>query len=201
MRRGIYGGSFDPPHCAHLLLAETARDQARLDRVVFVPLGVPPHLKNVRTSGDDRFAMTAAAVAPYPEFEVDRFEIDSPKTSYTAETLRHFREIYPNDELFLIVSSETFNDLPNWRRPDEICRLASIVVASRAGYPPPNFELFRDFAAPERIEEFRRQVVIMPPTEISSTEIRNRVASGKSVRFLAPDAVVEYIRERGLYRK
>ncbi len=200
MRRGIYGGSFDPPHYAHLLLAETARDQARLDRVVFVPLGVPPHLKNVRTSGDDRYEMTVAAVAAYPEFEVDRFEIDSPRTSYTAETLRYFREKFPDDELFLIVSSETFNDLPNWRRPDEICRLASLVVASRAGYPPPDFELFRPFAAPERIDEFRRQVVSMPPLALSSTEVRRRVADGLSVRFLTPDAVAEHIRKRGLYR-
>jgi nicotinate-nucleotide adenylyltransferase len=200
MKRGIYGGSFDPVHFGHLLLAETARAEIGLDRVVFLPLGVPPHQKNVRTSGEDRFAMLEAAVAPYPEFEVGRYEIDSPNTSYTADTLRYYRETYPDDELFLIVGSETFNDVPRWVRPREICGLASLIVARRAGFPPPDFDLFREIAPPERIEAFRRQVVEMPALEISSTAIRQRVAAGRSVRFLTPDVVADYIESRRLYR-
>ena len=201
MRLGIYGGSFDPIHYGHLLLAETARVEANLDRVEFIPLGVPPHDKRVRTSGEDRWRATVLATAPYPEFTVSRYEIDNPQISYTADTLRHYREAFPEDELFLIVSSETFNDMPRWKRPDEICRLASIVVARRAGYPPPDYQSFETFASPERIEEFRRQTVAAPLLETSSTAVRQRVALGKSIRFMTPDAVVDFIREKNLYRR
>ena len=199
MRLGIYGGSFDPIHHGHLLLAEQALDRKKLDRVEFVPLGVPPHRKHVRTPAEDRLAMTLRAIAPYPEFSVNRFELDSEKTSYTVDTLRHYRRQYPTDELFLIVSSETFNDIPNWRSPGEICELVSLIVARRGGYPPPNFDAYLAFTSPERVEEFKRGVVAIPTFELSSTDIRERVAAGESIRFLTPDVVIDYIREKRLY--
>ena len=201
MRIGVYGGSFDPVHIGHLLLAETARSEQNLDRVDFVPLGVPPHLKDVRTSGETRLEMLSAALAPYPEFGISRFEVDSSRVSYTVDTLRHYRKLYPQDELFLILSSETFNDLPYWRDPDVICELASIIVACRAGYPAPDFDAARSFVAEERLLAFRNQVVSMPLIEVSSSAIRARVASGQSVRFLTPDAVVDFIESNGLYQR
>ena len=201
MRIGVYGGSFDPVHIGHLLLAETARSEQNLDRVDFVPLGVPPHLKDLRTSGDARIAMLSAAVASYPEFGISRFEIDSPRVSFTVDTLRHYREVYPQDELFLILSSETFNDLPIWRDPDVICDLASIIVACRAGYPGPDFDAARSFVSEERLRAFREQTVSMPLIEVSSSAIRARVASKQSVRFLTPDAVVDFIESNGLYQR
>ena len=201
MRLGIYGGSFDPLHCGHLLLAESARVEMKLDRVEFIPLGVPPHRKNVRTDGELRFEMVRRAIEPYPEFTVSRVEIDSPEVSYTADTLARYRKACPNDELFFIVSSETFNDMPNWRRPGDVCRLASLIIAQRAGYPPPDFEAFLAFTTPERIEEFRRNVIETPLFEVSSTTVRQRIAEGRGARFLVPDAVLELIQENGLYVK
>ncbi|MBQ9873056.1 MAG: nicotinate-nucleotide adenylyltransferase [Thermoguttaceae bacterium] len=201
MRLGVYGGSFDPVHWGHLLLAETARAEMKLDRVEFVPLGVPPHMKTVRTSSEDRFAMLERALAPYPEFGINRCEIDSPEISYTYKTLQYFRETRPGDELFLILSSETFNDLPNWVEPGLICERASLIVAQRAGCPEANFEGARGFASEERLDEFRSQVVSMPQIEISSSVVRERIATGRSVRFLVPDAVLDYIEARGLYRQ
>ncbi len=201
MRLGVYGGSFDPLHIGHLLLADTARVEQRLDRVVFVPIGVPPHQKTVRTSGEQRLRMLQAALKPYPEFCVDRYEIDSARVSYTVDTLRFFRERYPKDELFLILSSETFNDLPHWRDPAEICRYASIIVAQRAGYPAPDFEAMRPFVSDAQIDEFRSQLITMPLMEVSSSLIRERVANGEGIRFLAPDSVVDYIVANRLYQK
>lgn len=199
MRLGIYGGSFDPVHYAHLLLAETARAKMRLDRVVFVPLGIPPHVKRLHTSRRDRYEMLIGAVSPYPEFDVSRHEIDSDQISYTVDSLRYYRSLFPSDKLFLIVSSETFNDMPFWKDPGEICELASLVTALRYGYDPPNFETFLNFTTKQKVEEFKKQMVEMPFVEISSTCIRRRVSTGESVRFLTPDSVIEYIKVHGLY--
>lgn len=200
MRIGVYGGSFDPVHIGHLLLAETARVQQSLDRVDFVPLGTPPHLKNVRTSSEMRYQMLLAALAPYPEFTVERFEIDSPKVSYTIDTLRYYQERYPQDEIFLILSSETLNDLPNWRFPAEICQTASLIVACRAGYPDPDFDALRRFVSEERVNVFRSQTIAMPSLEISSSAIRTRVAAGQSIRFMTLDGVIKIVQENGLYK-
>mgnify|MGYP004446460225 CR=1 FL=1 len=199
MRTGVFGGSFDPIHYGHLLLAETARDQMNLDRVVFVPLGVPPHFKTNHTTCEDRYQMVSLAIEQYSGFLASRYEIDSSGTSYTFKTLNHFRESYPNDELFLIVSSETFNDLPNWRRPELICELTSLIIAQRADFPSPKFDLFQGIASLEKIESYKKQTITMPHISLSSTLIRERVKAGESIRFLLPDSVIQYIVDKGLY--
>ncbi len=201
MRIGVYGGSFDPVHIGHLLLAEAARVEQALDRVDFVPLGTPPHLKNVRTSSELRYQMLMAATATYPEFAVERFEIDSPRISFTVDTIRYYRERYPEDDIFLILSSETLNDLPNWRFPDVICELASLIVARRAGYPEPDFNALLRFTSVERVREFREQTIEMPQIEISSSAVRSCVAGGKSIRFQTLDGVVKIIQDNNLYKK
>ena len=199
MKLGLFGGSFDPVHYGHLLLAESARDQLNLDRVIFLPLGEPPHRKSIRSSNDDRFNAAFLAIQDYPEFEVSRYEIDKKGVSYSVDTLRYYRSLYPNDEIFWIVSSETFNDIPNWRSPEEICRLASLIIARRAGYPEPNFDSFRSFCDSRIIEMFKRQVIEFPFLEISSTLLRERVRKGRSIRFLTPDPVIEYINKHRMY--
>lgn len=203
MRTGIYGGTFDPVHYGHLLLAETARESLSLDRVFFVPAGIPPHKRSrTITPGDLRAEMLLRAIDKVPEFEVCRFEIDSPEVSYTVETLRYFHALYPDDELFLIVGSETLADMPNWWRPEEIFRLASPISALRPGTLSCDaaFSDLSAFASEEQIERYRRQVISMPLLEISSTDIRRRVQEGRSVRFLTPDAVIETIHQFRLYR-
>ncbi len=200
MRLGLYGGSFDPVHIGHLILAETARDQLKLDRVEFIPLGVPPHLKNVRVNAEIRYKMLQATLEPYSEFGVSRREIETPGKSYTVDTLRFFHEKQPDDLLFLILSSETFNDLPNWKEPKEICELASIVIAQRAGFPEPDFDAARLFASEKRISEFKKQVITAPMIEVSSSLIRKKIANNESVRFQVPEPALNYIRNYRLYQ-
>ena len=200
MRTGVFGGTFDPVHYGHLLLAETARERLALDRVLFVPAGIPPHKRTRKiTSGEDRAEMLQRALRDIPEFELCRYEIDSPEVSFTYKTLRHLRELFPRDLFFLIVGSETLADIPNWRFPDEVCRLASIAAARRPGAPIEDFSGFSPYVNEERIAEFRRQILPMPLIELSSTAIRQRTAEGRSIRFLTPETVVAYIRENVLY--
>ncbi len=200
MRRAIFGGSFDPIHLGHLLLAETAREVCALDQVIFMPAGIPPHKKTQkRASGKDRHEMIRRAIDGSPNFIVSSFEIDSSEISYTIETLYHFKRLYPEDELFLIVGSEMFSDLPRWVRPQEICQTASLITAHRAGFPEPDFSLYQDLVSEQKLADWKKQVIPMPPVGFSSTQIRNRIKSGKSVRFMIPDSVIEYIQVHRLY--
>ena len=201
-RIGLYFGTFDPVHIAHLLLAETAREAIRLDRVVFMPAGVPPNkLKKKVTPGEIRLEMLRRATADHPRFEVSRFEIDSPGVNYTVDTLRHLKQRYPGGKLFFIAGSDTINDLPNWYRPQEICRLVSLVTALRPGEEVPDFDRLEREIGIRLPAAVRRQIIPMPLLEISSTEIRRRRAQGKSIRYRTPDKVIAVIEKYGLYQK
>ncbi|MBO7707172.1 MAG: nicotinate-nucleotide adenylyltransferase [Thermoguttaceae bacterium] len=200
MKIGIIGGTFDPIHYAHLLLAESARETLGLDRVIFIPAAIPPHKQTRRiTDGRLRAAMIRAAVAGIPEYDVSTFEIDSGGVSYTVETLRYLRGRFPGDRLILIVGSDTLCDIPNWYKPREICRLASIAAARRPDSAPVDYSPLAPLTSPARLARMSKMVVPMPLFEISSTEIRRRVAAGGSVRFLTPEKVVRLIRKHGLY--
>ncbi|NLE39000.1 MAG: nicotinate-nucleotide adenylyltransferase [Pirellulaceae bacterium] len=202
MRLGLFGGSFDPVHYGHLLLAECCREQCMLDRVLFVPTAAPPHKKGrPLASADDRVAMLRLAIAGHEPFEACTHEIERGGTSYTVETLRHFRQTRPDDELFLLVGADMLNDLPNWREAAEICRLAQPVAVRRSGLGPIDFACLESIASAERIAETSRLQVEMPEMGVSSTEVRRRVAEGRSIRYRTPRAVEEYIRTRGLYRR
>lgn len=200
MRRGLFGGSFDPLHWGHLLLAESAREFCSLDQVIFIPAGIPPHKSGLkRAAGEDRFEMLRSVLSIYPEYEVSRFEVDSPGINYTVNTLRYYREIYANDEFFLIMGAETFMDIPNWYCPQEICALTSFIIAQRPGFPAPDFDLFENFTPKEKREQWRRQIIPMPLVDLSSSFIRTRRKEGKSIRFLLPEKVEEYIYRKELY--
>ncbi|MDO5579783.1 MAG: nicotinate-nucleotide adenylyltransferase [Planctomycetia bacterium] len=202
MRRGFFGGSFDPVHWGHLLLAETAREFCSLDKVIFVPAGIPPHKADLkRAPGENRFKMLQGALSRCPEYEVSRFEIDSPGVNYTVETLRHYRKTYPNDEFFLITGAETFMDIPGWYCPDEICKLTSFIIALRPGHPVPDFDRFRDLAPEITRKQWAEQIIPMPQIDLSSTLIRKRRKEGKSIRFLTPETVENYILQNDLYTK
>jgi nicotinate-nucleotide adenylyltransferase len=205
MRYGIFGGAFDPIHLGHLLLAESCLCQAELDRIVFVPTGVSPHRSGKGTyhaSGEDRFNMVELAVTGCEEFLVSRCEIDRQELSYTIETLRYFKRTFTlvEPELFLLMGSDSFNDLPNWCNADEICRLAMPLVAYRSDSPLPYFEALNSFLSQEYLEKIRNNIISMPQVEISSTSIRNRIADGKSVRFQVPKNVEAYIKSHHLYQ-
>lgn len=201
MKIGILGGTFDPIHYAHLLLAETARETLGLDRVIFIPAAVPPHKRSRKiTDGRIRAAMVRAAIAGFPEYDVSTFELDSGGVSYTVETLRYLRTSFPGDRLFLIVGTDTLCDIPNWYKPREVCRLASIAAAERPGGAPADYAPLAPFVPPARLARLSKLVVPMPLLDISSTEIRRRVARGESIRFLTPEKVVRLICKHGLYR-
>jgi len=201
MRLGLFGGSFDPVHYGHLLLAECCREQCRLDEVWFVPAAVPPHKQDRRLSpAEARVEMLELAIAGHEAFSVNRYEVDRGGVSYTVDTLRHVRGEYPEGEPFLLMGADMLHDLPHWREADQICRLAIPAVVSRPGPGRPNFELLAGFTPPERIAMARQHEVDMPQIELSSKEIRHRVADGLSIRYQTPRAVEKYIETHQLYR-
>jgi nicotinate-nucleotide adenylyltransferase len=201
MRVGIFGGTFDPIHAGHLVLAEQCREQCQLDEVWFVPAAVPPHkLDAVISSAKARCEMIEFAIAGNPQFKLSRIELGREGTSYTVTTLEQLHAEEPARELFLLVGADSIRDLPTWRQPRRILELATVVAVNRG----------RDVLSPVETEKHltdqlghaaaaRVQFIQMPGICISATEIRQRVASGRSIRYLAPRAVEMYIREQKLY--
>ncbi len=200
MRLGIFGGTFDPVHYGHLLLAECCREQCRLDEVRFLPTAVPPHKQGrTMTPVDARIEMLELAIAGHPAFTVSRYEADRGGVNYTAQTLEHFRQQEPNAELFFLVGADMLHDLANWRQPERICELATIVAVRRAGEAGLDFESLARVVSLERLADFERHQVEMPEIGISSTQIRGLVAVEKSIRYQTPRAVERYIETHGLY--
>ena len=201
MRLGLLGGSFDPVHYGHLLLAECCREQCRLDHVWFLPAAVPPHKKDHTLSpAKQRIEMLELAIAGQPAFSVCRYEVDRGEVNYTVDTLAHFREEDPQRELFFLMGADMLHDLPNWRQTDLVCELAVLVVVCRPGTGELDFAGLTGITSPQRIELIRRHQVEMPEIGISSSEIRRRIAAGLSIRYQTPRAVEEYIETHGLYR-
>ena len=199
---GILGGTFDPIHIAHLAVAEEAREAFELDRVLFIPAGIPPH-KRTRTitPGEDRLAMLELAIADNPAFAASRIELDRDGPSYTVDTLETLRSerLAAGDppDLVLIVSAEAFADFAGWREPLRILALATVAVAPRDGFPDATPEaVARDFPGLED------RVVLLdgPRLRLSASDLRARAAAGRSLRYLVPDAVAAHIEDHALYR-
>jgi nicotinate-nucleotide adenylyltransferase len=202
MRLGIFGGTFDPVHYGHLLLAECCREQCQLDEVWFLPTAIPPHKRDLALSpAENRVEMLDLAIAGHEAFAVCRYEIDRGGVNYTFETLEHLREEVPCRELFFLLGADMLLDLPHWRQPARIIQSALPVVVRRPGAGELDFAGLARFATPERIEQIRLHQVEMPEIGISSTEIRRRSAAGLSIRYQTPRAVEKYIETQGLYRK
>lgn len=194
--RGVFGGTFDPIHIAHLAVAEAAREALGLERILFIPAGEPPH-KTGRpiTDGERRLAMVDLAIADNPAFETSRIELDRPGPSYTADTLEALATTNP--DLVLILSADAFADLPTWHEPRRVLDLARLVVAPRDGYPAAGPELLtRHFPGTEA----RATFLDGPRLRISASELRALAAAGHSLRYLVPDAVAAYIGDHSLYR-
>lgn len=201
MRLGLFGGSFDPVHLGHLLLAEYCREQARLDQVVFLPAAVPPHKQDRELSpAERRVEMLQLAIAGHPHFIVSRYEVDRGGVSYTVDTLRHYRQQDPEGELFLLVGADMLHDLHHWREVAEICQLAIPVAVRRPGGDELDYSTLAGLVTSERLDLFRQYQVEMPQIGLSSTEIRRRVAAGRSIRYQTPRAVEMYIATQGLYK-
>jgi nicotinate-nucleotide adenylyltransferase len=201
MRLGIFGGTFDPVHYGHLLLAELCREACRLDRVWFVPAAVAPHKTTQPvTPPEHRLEMLQLAIGGHEAFEICRLEIDRGGVNYTYQTLEHIARQHPQHERFLLLGGDSLDELPAWRHPERICQLATLVAVRRPGYPPPDWSRLAGLAPPERLQHFARHEVVMPLVGISSTDLRQRVAAGRTIRYQTPRAVEKYIQAHGLYR-
>jgi nicotinate-nucleotide adenylyltransferase len=194
---GVLGGSFDPIHHAHLFTAEAAAAAFGLERVLLVPASRSPLKGHSAGSPEDRVAMARLAAAGNPLLEVSTVEADRPPPSYTVDTLALLAGEYPGADLSLILGVDALQDFLEWRSPEGVLDLARLIVVSRPGYDltvPPALEA-RLGARTARIA-----LLPIPHLEISSTDIRRRIAAGEPVRYLLPEAVERYVRRRGLYR-
>jgi nicotinate-nucleotide adenylyltransferase len=201
MRVGVFGGTFDPVHTGHLILAEQCREQGRLDEVWFLPAPHPPQ-KDVAalTRFEQRVEMLALALAGNPAFRIDEVEKERPGPSYTADTFEELRRRHPGHEFSLLVGSDTLHDLPHWHEPVRLLRLTGLLVMARPNNPVlPAEELRARLRLPEGVP-LRLEVVQTPLIDISSRDLRRRAAAGLSLRYFLPRAVECYIHDKRLYR-
>jgi nicotinate-nucleotide adenylyltransferase len=199
MRLGIFGGTFDPVHYGHLLLAEQCREQCRLDQIWFVPAGVPPHkVSQTIAPGRARAEMLELAVAGHESFRVDRREIDRKSPCYTVDTLREIRAQDPTSEIHFLMGGDSLLDFPTWREPRGIVELARLAVVNRHSEIAPSvLESLRTVLGPELFG--RIQNIAFPGIEVSSSDIRSRIRERRSIRFMTPRAVECYIEQNHLY--
>lgn len=187
---GVYGGTFDPVHQTHLEIARAAIDYAKLDRLLFVVSGSPPHKRDeVFASPEDRFDLVEAAIAGDSRMMTSRVEVDRTGPSYTVDSLRILGEENPGACFYLILGYDSLVDLPRWRQPEEVLHRARLLVAPRPGAMLP----------PHPMLENRYDLLPFSQSDLSSTEIRTRIASGDTVTGMLPPAVERLIHERGLY--
>ena len=198
MKVGIFGGTFDPIHQGHMIIAEQVMDELDLARVVFVPGGIPPHKEasSVRASAEDRVDMVEAAVATNERFCVDRIEVDAGRPMHSVETVRILKERSPDDDWYFISGADEVSNLLAWKDPDRLLEEVVMVAATRPGY---------DLSKLDHLEKALRNFDRIFPVEctrvdISATGIRRRILQGKSVRYLVPEGAYEIISDRGLYK-
>ncbi|PYK66710.1 MAG: nicotinate (nicotinamide) nucleotide adenylyltransferase [Verrucomicrobia bacterium] len=181
---GIYGGTFDPVHHAHLILARFALEKFALERIIFVPTRISPHKNASVATPETRLQMLRSAIESEPQFEVDDCELERDPPSYTIDTVKKLKEKHPGAHLFLLIGDDNLAGLPSWRGFEDLRHMVTFIVLQRAFTP----------VAHEYLSVDRR-------IDISATEIRQRMATGRTIHFLVPRAVEEIIRARGLYRE
>jgi nicotinate-nucleotide adenylyltransferase len=190
---GVLGGTFDPIHMGHLVLAEQVREKFQLDRVIFIPCASPPHKTEQELSPtQDRFEMTKLALQGNSYFLVSDIELKREGLSYTVETLRELKGLYKDKEIYFLTGSDVLNEITTWKNPEEIYKLAKLVIGIRPGF---------DKFDPENHFAKKSIIVNITGVDISSTQIREKVRKGESIKYLVPPKVEEYIKKRNLYKK
>jgi nicotinate-nucleotide adenylyltransferase len=197
-RLGVLGGTFDPPHVGHLWLATLAADELNLSRVLFMPAAQPPHKRRRLTRATDRLLMTRLAIGDDARFELCPIEMERPGPSFTVDSLLELRRMYPDAELWLVMAADSLAAIDTWREPDQLLDLALWAVGPRPGHDG----LTREELA-ERFTDRADRIRLLegPALDVSSTEIRGRVAAGRAIRYLVPRAVEQLVVERRLYRR
>jgi nicotinate-nucleotide adenylyltransferase len=201
MRVGIFGGTFDPVHTGHLILAEQGREQGRLDEVWFVPAPHPPQ-KDVSTVSrfEQRVEMLALALAGNPAFRIDEIEKERSGPSYTVDTIAELHRRHPGHEFALLVGSDTLNDLPHWHDPVRLLEMTGLLVMTRPNNPVLTaVELRGRLRLPDSVP-LRLEVIETPQIDVSSRDLRRRAAAGRSLRYFLPRAVECYVQDKRLYR-
>ena len=189
-RIGILGGTFDPPHNGHLAIADAAMKQCDLNRLIFIPAKYPPHKLAAKVSSEmDRLNMLRAALGDKSEYEISDIELKRDGLSYTVDTMRELHEIYEADDLIFIIGSDNIQEMETWYKPDDIFKYGTVVSFNRPGYKPGG----RFLSQIEMLE--------MDPVDISSSEIRDRYEHGGSIREMVPELVLQYIKEKSLYKE
>jgi nicotinate-nucleotide adenylyltransferase len=194
-RLGIMGGTFDPVHYGHLAIAQEAKYRFDLEKVIFIPCGIPPHKKEYRvSSAEHRLKMTYLAIQDNPEFEISRLEVDRPGNTYSVETVTELQQVYPDARFFFIAGADAILELLSWKEPQRLINMCNLVAVTRPGYDIANLQqqIGEELAA-------KITVLAVPGIDISSTEIRARVAQAAPIRYLLPENVREYIEKEKLY--
>jgi nicotinate-nucleotide adenylyltransferase len=198
----LFGGTFDPIHLGHTSVAAAAADHIGAEKIIFIPAKRSPLKESFPEAGDDdRFAMIALAIADNKRFQISDYELKKHQPSYTLETVRHFQAEFGSDTwIYCLVGADTVDELPYWYRITELLDACILCVMFRAGCKPPDFARFTESWGPQRIEKLKRNVIKTPLIDISSTEIRNRLAAGRDVSNMLAPPVADYIRKHGLYQ-
>ncbi|MFA6455529.1 MAG: nicotinate-nucleotide adenylyltransferase [Bacteroidota bacterium] len=192
MKIGILGGTFNPPHIGHLITAEKVRTELGLEKIIFIPSFISPHKQEGESALSlHRLAMIRLAVADNPYFECSDIEVTNKETSYTLHTLEQLHKNHPNDSFFLIIGMDNYLTFHLWKEPAKVLDLATLVVMNRPGYPKQVNEIVRTR---------NTQFIEVPNIDISASEIRSMVAAKRSIRYIVPDGVEEYIATHTLYR-
>ncbi|KAA1260757.1 Nicotinate-nucleotide adenylyltransferase [Rubripirellula obstinata] len=200
-RIGIFGGSFDPVHLGHLWIAEAAREQLSLDQVRWIPAATSPLKPDGPVASDDhRLQMVRLAISGNPFFVLDDREIARGEVSYTVDTVAEIQKQHPDDELFLIVGSDSLASFDRWHQPSQLLELATLAVIQRGGDAEIDVSILKRFCDDARLQTVKNSVVPMPLIEVSSTDLRRRILGNKSVRYQVPAAVEAFIRSEKPYQ-
>ncbi len=199
-RIGIFGGSFDPVHIGHLILAESCRESLKLDTVLLIPAEVSPFKTEQRpSSSKHRLEMLELATSGNPFFSVDDRELKRGGISYTVDTLTNIKQEQSDCELFLLMGADSLVDFGRWKAPETICELASPAIVHRPGNAMIPWDVLRPYLDPKRLQAVMNSSIEMPLIDISSRDIRHRVSISRSIRYRVPPAVEAYIHQHRLY--
>ncbi len=200
-RVGLYGGSFDPIHIGHLIVARSVAESLGLEQVIFLPSASPPHKDRSELSGQEhRASMVELAIAEEPLFAFNDYDLAREGPTYTVETVAHFREAFGGEaELAWIIGADSLPELKSWHRVSDLVDGCRVVTAARPGWDAPDLSALKPELSDDQIFRLRRDTLETPRIDIAATEIRRRVRAGLSIRFLVPDSVLAYIERHRLY--